>query len=132
VYLGIGVAYEMKGNAAQAIGNLQQSVKLAVVPIGRMYAVACLAHAYVTAGRKKEAQEQFALLKEMPRSPDRSFQMALIYTGLGEKDQAFEWLGTAYDERSYGMTFIKVEPRMDPLRSDPRYAELLRRMGLPE
>jgi hypothetical protein len=57
---------------------------------------------------------------------------ALVYTGMGDKDRAFEWLDKAYDERSSDLPWIKADPRMDPLRSDPRYKELLLRLGLPE
>ncbi len=53
-------------------------------------------------------------------------------SGLGEKEKAFEWLEKAYEDRSIGSTFarIKVDPIYDPLRSDPRFADLLRRMNL--
>jgi len=57
--------------------------------------------------------------------------MALIYAGLGGKDQAFEWLERAYDERDKGILFLMVDPPLDPLRSDPRFQDLLRRMNLP-
>ena len=55
-----------------------------------------------------------------------------IYVALGEKDQAFEWLEKAYEDRSIGGPFvmIKADPIYDPLRSDPRLADLLRRMNL--
>jgi hypothetical protein len=58
--------------------------------------------------------------------------MAVIYVGLGEKDKAFEWLEKAYEERSIAafFGFIKADPVYDPLRSDPRFADLLRRMNL--
>ncbi len=57
-----------------------------------------------------------------------------IYVGLGEKDKAFEWLEKAYEDRSIGSSFagIKVDPVFDPLRSDPRFADLLRRMNRQE
>jgi hypothetical protein len=54
--------------------------------------------------------------------------MALIYTGLGEKDKAFEWLEKAFEEHAVGD--IKAWPPFDPLRPDPRFADLLRRMNL--
>jgi hypothetical protein len=56
---------------------------------------------------------------------------AVIYTGLGEKDQAFAWMERAYQERALEVTFLKIEQRFDSLRSDPRFADLQRRIGLP-
>jgi len=58
--------------------------------------------------------------------------MVHVYIGLGDKDRAFAWLEKAYQERSNLMAFLKVEPIADPLRSDPRFDDLLRRMGLPQ
>jgi hypothetical protein len=57
---------------------------------------------------------------------------ALVYTGLGEKDQAFEWLNKGYTDRPSTVIRMKIEPRFEPLHSDPRFAQLIRRMGLPE
>ncbi|MGH9755415.1 MAG: TPR end-of-group domain-containing protein, partial [Blastocatellia bacterium] len=56
-------------------------------------------------------------------------EIAAIYTGLGENDQAFEWLEHAYLDRSGWMIYLKVEPMLDSLRSDPRFIDLLRRVG---
>jgi len=56
------------------------------------------------------------------------FDIAVIYTGLGDRDQAFGWLAKAYDNRPRAMLSLKVNPRLDPLRSDPRFATLMRRM----
>jgi hypothetical protein len=56
--------------------------------------------------------------------------MAEIFAQLGRKDEAFAWLEKAYEERSFLMMYLKVAPKLDPLRSDPRYADLLRRVGL--
>ena len=55
-----------------------------------------------------------------------------VYIGLGDKDQAFAWLEKAYEERSNYVAYLKVFPIVDPLRSDPRFADLVRRVGLPE
>jgi hypothetical protein len=60
-----------------------------------------------------------------------SYYFALIHAGLGEKDQAFAWLEKTYEERSGAAPYLKVNPIWDPLRSDPRFQELLRRIGLP-
>ena len=57
--------------------------------------------------------------------------IALIYAGLGEKDQAFAWLDKGYEERAFQLQWLKIEPRWDSLRSDPRFQDLMRRIGLP-
>jgi len=57
---------------------------------------------------------------------------AVVYVGLGEKDQAFTWLEKAYEERSSSLAYLKVDSIWDSLHSDPRFADLLRRMGLPQ
>ena len=128
----LAAAYLLKGNPTQAIEEFQHSIELTKDPANRMFSIARLAYVYAVSGRKKEALQQLAVLKEMQGSPNLSCEMAMVYVGLREKDRAFKWLEKAYDERSYSLTFIKVDPRMDSLRSDPRYSELLRRMGLPQ
>jgi tetratricopeptide (TPR) repeat protein len=60
------------------------------------------------------------------------FQVALSYTHLGDKDHAFEWLNTAYKEHDAFLIGVRVDPILDPLRSDPRYVELIRKMGFPQ
>jgi len=59
-----------------------------------------------------------------------AYWMALIYAGLKENDTAFRWLETAREERSPMLTFVKMDPRVDNLRSDPRFDDLMRRMKL--
>ena len=56
--------------------------------------------------------------------------MALIHALLGEKDQAFDWMQKAYEDRSAWLVYLKVDPVWDPLRTDPRFADLLNRVGL--
>jgi hypothetical protein len=93
--------------------------------------MAGLGHLYATSGRKGEAR---AVLDELRQLSRREYvpadSMALIHAGLGEKEQAFAWLEKAYEERSFRMAWLKVEPRWDSLRSDPRFTQLLQRMGL--
>ncbi len=55
---------------------------------------------------------------------------AIIYAGLGDNDQAFEWLAKGYDDRPSTAMRVKVEPRLEPLHSDPRFVEFVRKMGL--
>jgi len=59
-------------------------------------------------------------------------KIAQLYADLGDKDQAFRWLNTAYQERDFFLMDLKTSFLSDPLRSDPRFAELLRKMGLPQ
>ena len=59
-----------------------------------------------------------------------AFDMATVFAGIGDPDSAFHWLEKAYAQRESQMAFLNITHRMDPLRSDPRFADLLRRMGL--
>jgi tetratricopeptide (TPR) repeat protein len=61
-----------------------------------------------------------------------AYKIAQLYADLGDKDQAFKWLNTAYQERDIGLLGLKTDFLLDPLRSDPRFAELVSRVGLPQ
>ena len=56
--------------------------------------------------------------------------LAVIHVALGEKDQAFDWMQKAFEDRSAWLVYLKVDPLFDPVRSDPRFTDLLRRVGL--
>jgi TolB-like protein/Tfp pilus assembly protein PilF len=82
-------------------------------------------------GKREEALELIDKLKRFSKSRYIStFNFAIIYTGLAEKDQAFRWLEKAYEERSDLLTWLKVEPTFDSLRAHSRFQELLQRIGL--
>ena len=91
---------------------------------------ASLAYTYALSGRKQEA---LRIIDDLQERSKRSYIspaiIAFVYTGLGEKDQAFEWLEKAYHGRDSLLVLLKVEPMFDPLRSDPRFQDLLRRVG---
>jgi hypothetical protein len=72
-------------------------------------------------------------LKELSaHSYSAPYNVAVIYAGLGENDEAFTWLNRAYDDRSYILAeYLTTDARLDSLRSDPRFDELRRRIGLP-
>jgi serine/threonine protein kinase/tetratricopeptide (TPR) repeat protein len=128
----LGSAYEQKGNSEQAISEFQQAVKLQKDHPLLPETMANLAHAYAVFGKKQEALRLLAELKEMSkRRFVPAWAFAIVYAVLGDKDKAFGWLDKAYDERPSDVMNIKVDPRMEPLRSDPRYQDLLLRMGLP-
>jgi len=61
-----------------------------------------------------------------------AYRLAALYADLGDKDQAFLWLDTAYQERDWQLMGLKTDFYLDPLRSDPRFAELVRKVGLPQ
>jgi len=92
-----------------------------------------LGHVYAITGKRPEAQTVLNELKRISREeylPPTS--IALIYAGLDEKDQAFAELQKGYEQRAFQMQWIKLDPRWDSLRSDPRFHDLIRRMGMPE
>jgi hypothetical protein len=92
-----------------------------------------LGHVYAVSGKRGEAEKTLVAMKE--RSTQHyvaPFDFAVIYVGLGATKAAFEWLEKAYEDHSYWMIWMKVDPRFDSLRGDPRYRDLLRRMRLPE
>ncbi|HKQ76183.1 MAG TPA: hypothetical protein VJ810_20990 [Blastocatellia bacterium] len=92
---------------------------------------AALGHAFAVAGKRAEAQRALNGLKEASqRRFISSYGIAVIYTGLGDREQAFAWLNRAYDERDNWLNYLKVEPRLDPLRKDGRFTDLLRQVGL--
>jgi Flp pilus assembly protein TadD len=88
---------------------------------------------YGLAGRKGEATQ---VLNELLELNERRYvtpaALAYVYVGLGDKDRAFVWLEQAYQERSNYIAYLKVNPIVDSLRSDPRFADLVRRVGLPQ
>jgi TolB-like protein/Flp pilus assembly protein TadD len=104
-----------------------------VIAEGRVWGLAELGYAYALVGRRPDALK---LLNELNQLSREKFvpadAMAQVYVGLGDKDKAFEWLEKGYERRSLGLAGVdlKVDPVWDPLRSDPRFADLLRRMNL--
>ncbi len=94
--------------------------------------VGALGHAYAVSGRKHRAQNVLVELKQQSRRRYVApYAIAVIYIGLGDKDQTFEWLEKAYRDHSPWLPWLKVDPRFDSLHGDSRYQDLRRRMGLP-
>jgi len=95
--------------------------------------LAGLGHAYAVSGQVPKAKKVLNKLHRLARQRYvPSYDIAVIYVGLGEHDLAFNWLENAYVERPWQLLFLKVDPRLDPLRSDPRFQDLLRRMNFPQ
>ncbi|MGH9704524.1 MAG: protein kinase domain-containing protein, partial [Candidatus Acidiferrales bacterium] len=126
----LGRAYEQKGRLPDAIAEYQRAVELEPDNAENW---ANLAHADALSGKKAEAQKILDRLQQMSaHNYVAPYNFAAIYAGLGEKDQAFAYLDRAYADRSGFLAFyLTTDSRLDNLRSDPRYHELLRRIGLP-
>ena len=88
-----------------------------------------LARAYAYAGRREDA---LRILEEVQGSAIDPLRVAYVYAALGDADVAFDWLEKAYERRSMEVPHIPVAPSLDPLHSDPRFDDLLRRIGFPE
>ena len=94
--------------------------------------IALLAHAYGVAGDKAQAQKILDQLKDQSaRSYVSSYSIGEVCLALGDRNQALDWLEKAYEERARALVMLKVEPKVDPLRSDPRFQDLLCRMNFP-
>jgi tetratricopeptide (TPR) repeat protein len=124
----LGIGYEGTGKLLEAISEYQKAIE---VSNGDQDATASLAHAFAAIGRRAEAKKILHDLEKKPKSAYVSpYMIAAIYAGLGDKDKAFEFLERAYQERSLDISWhIKADLRIDNLRSDPRFQELVRRVG---
>ncbi|HEX8844485.1 MAG TPA: tetratricopeptide repeat protein [Pyrinomonadaceae bacterium] len=126
VYL--GRVYLQKGMYAEAIRELQKAMTLLE---GNNFVLAALGHAYGASGRRDEAQRVLDQLRERSkREYISAYDIARIYTGLGDKEQALRWLERAYEDKAAQLIWLKVDPQLDSLRSDLRFTDLLRRMNL--
>jgi tetratricopeptide (TPR) repeat protein len=122
-----GVAYLKQRRYAEAIAEFQQNV----TNDRSAFSLSYLGYASAMAGRRDEA---VAVLKELEGMYNKRESLAqyqaAVYAGLGDKDQAFAWLEKGFQARSATLVFVVSDLTFDPLRSDPRYTDLLRRMGL--
>ena len=124
----LAIAYERKGRFDEAVaenriwGDLTRD---------RHRTNAALGHLEAVRGNRELAFGYLQQLElEIHTRKDLAYGVALIYAALGETDRAFEWLNISYDNRSGAMGTIKIDPKMDSLRPDPRFQEILKKMGL--
>ena len=126
----LGLAYDVKGLYHEAIQHLLEAIELSG---GSHRYQAELAAVYARAGRENEARAILRELEGMSKvRPINPVDLAHIHAALGNKARAFVLLEEAYKMRSESLMQIKVEPRFDPIRDDPRFQELLRKMNFPE
>jgi Tfp pilus assembly protein PilF len=132
----MAMAYAHKEMYAEAIAEFEKGANpggVAPAPSATMPPSPVLAYIYAKSGRKADAEKILASIQEGARQRYvPAITSARIYTALGEKDKAFEWLQKSYIERSLTAQTggIKADPSFDPLHSDPRYADLLHRINL--
>lgn len=120
----IGDIYAEKGMYAEAIGEFIKSG-------GGPYSLGHLGNAYARAGKGNAALKTISQLQEFViKDGVGRYEIALVYAGLGNKTEAFKWLDESYKAHDAGLLYLKVDPLLDPLRSDPRFDDLVRRVGL--
>jgi TolB-like protein len=119
----MGWAYEQKGMFQEAVSALEKS------PAGTGR-TASMAHALALWGKRQVAERLLAqLLEDSKKKYVSAYDIAVVYSGLGNRERAFEWLNKAYNEHAGMMPYVRSDPRLKPLRGDRRFQDILRRMG---
>ena len=128
-YAVLGEVYLSKGMYREGLSELE---KYSALSRSGAASLALLGYSHARLGERKESLQVIEALKAASKqSFVPALFVALVYAGLEDKDQAFTWLEKAYEERFNRLAYLKVEALWDPLRSDPRFADLLRRVGIP-
>lgn len=123
----LGMAYVMKGSVEEGQAEYQKARQLSDDP----FVLALLGHSYAVTGKKDEALRTAEQLKEISRKRYvPAYSLAIVYAGLNEKEQAFEWLEKSYQAHEGYVTIVKIDPFLDNLRLDARFADLMRRVGV--
>ena len=124
-----GLAFEQKTMYPEALHEMARAKDL--LP-GNLAVQSDIGHVYAVSGDKGNAEKVTGVLKEeSARRYVNQYEIALIYIGLGQNDQAFKSLERAFREHSDMLVYLKVDPRLDPIRSDSRFADLMHRVGIP-
>jgi serine/threonine protein kinase/tetratricopeptide (TPR) repeat protein len=129
-YWYIGLVKGQQGAFTEALAAMKRGDELLK---DNLVVKADLAHTLAVSGRKAEAVEALRSLLAVSRARYvNPFEIGLVHIGLGLIDEAFQWLNRAYEERSDLVVYLRVDPRLDPIRSDPRFQEIVHRMNFPE
>jgi DNA-binding winged helix-turn-helix (wHTH) protein/TolB-like protein len=126
-HMRLGMVYAAQRDFDSAMRELQAAQRLSVPDSSYLDGV--LGYAEGFSGNKAGARDLLEQLTDRSRRPNvPAFSIALIYIGLGDHDSAFQWLERAYEKHSTYMVYVKTDPLLDPVRSDPRFAQLLHKM----
>jgi serine/threonine protein kinase/Flp pilus assembly protein TadD len=127
-YWSMGLAFLQQGKKQEAITALSKAFTFSS---GGLAFAAHLGYAYALAGKHAEALEVLNEMEELGREKYVSaYYFAIVYLGFGDLERVFQWLEKAYEERSGFLVFLAVEPMFDSLREDPRFLDLLNRIGI--
>ena len=127
-HLGLGNSYAAKGSYPKALIEFREFARL---DHDSPRSIAVLGYTYARLNQRSDVLRALRELSQMEKDRYVSpASFAIVYMGIGDRDRAFEWLEKAYDEHSFNLAFLKVSPFFDSLRSDPRFTDLLRRVGL--
>jgi TolB-like protein/Tfp pilus assembly protein PilF len=129
-HLVLGLSYAKKGDFGLAIPELRKAVELSH---GTPLMTSALANAYARSGNVAEAQRLLAeLSSESKQQYVSPYYFAVVYVGLGKPEEAIDWLEKAFSDRSNGLVFLKAEPGLDDLRSNPRFVALQQKLNFPK
>ncbi|HZE72931.1 MAG TPA: protein kinase [Pyrinomonadaceae bacterium] len=122
--------YESLGMYSEAIALSEESTKNHT---SDQYFLFYAGYAYAKTGRRDKAEDAIKKLRDLEKTePVDPYLLATLYVGLGDKDKALVELEKSFNERGYYVPLLRVDPLMDPLRDDPRFADLIERIGLPK
>lgn len=128
-HIGLARAFEQKKLYDEAFTEIERAMALSP---DSMDILASLGHMYAVSEQTEKALGVLAKLNERSQTKHVSpYNIAVVYVGLGERDEALEWLNKAHLEQSEGMIYLTIDPRLDPLHSDPRFTDLAHLIGLP-
>ncbi|HLF47231.1 MAG TPA: tetratricopeptide repeat protein [Chitinophagaceae bacterium] len=123
-----GMAYQQKKMFEQAIKDYRDALELSP---GNSNILAALGHVYASSGNTSAAHKILdSLYVKNKKEPVSPFFFALVYAGLNDKENALKWLEKSYEEKSGSVRYLKMEPRLQNLRKEPRYIALMKKIGL--
>jgi len=130
-HLGLAWAYTQKSMYPEALSELDIAEETGgMIQQLRISVEGLRAVIFAKMGQRQEAEHVLDMLLKSPSQPDLPYVIAQVYLALGNTDSGFEWLNRSYEQRDSSLLFLKCDPGLDNVRSDPRYVELSKKMKL--